>query len=146
MKRFSLACLAVGLLALGSGSAKAEEITQAISSDGGLFRTAELRTTDADVAVEPVRRGRYYRSYGPSYRRYSYYPRYSYRPYGYSYYPSYRYYGYGSYPRSYGYSYGYGYPRYYSGYRSYGYPGYYGGYGGYGGGVYIGRGGISIGW
>ena len=128
---------------MSAGFAQAEEVTAESKSKSSVFRTAELNSSNANVSIEPVRRGRYYRSYGPSYRRYSYYPRYSYRPYGYSYrYPSYGYYGY-SYPSyTYGYSrYGYGYPRYYGGYRGYGYPGYYGG-----GGVYIGRGGISIGW
>ncbi len=82
-----------------------------------------LATPDtADARPRRYYRGGYYGSY---YRPYNY----GYRSYGYQPY----YYGRSYYGRPYDGGYGYGYP--------YGY-----GYGGYGGGVYIGRGGVSIGW
>lgn len=85
----------------------------------GVFGT--LAIPDSADARPRYRGGYYGRVYRPYYRSYSY------RPYGY-------------------YNYGYRpYRNYY--YGSYGYPyGYYGGYGYPGGGVYVGRGGISIGW
>lgn len=151
MRRLASTCVATGLIAVFSASAQADISTAQLQGSSGSFvRTADLNSGESDTSIQQVSRRRYY-GYYPRY--YGYYPRYSYRPYsyGYGYYPRYSY-GY-SYPRySYGYSYprysgyyGYGYPRYSYGYR--GYPGYRYGYGGYGGGgVYIGRGGISIGW
>ena len=156
MKRFAIACVATGLILLFSSTSRADTSTaQPKEKLDSFVRTAELQSGESDASIQQVSRRRYY---GYSSRSYGYYPRYSYRPYSYSYgyYPRYSY-GY-SYPRySYGYSYprysgyyGYGYPRYsygYRGYPGYGYGGYgYGGYGYGGGGVYIGRGGISIGW
>ena len=68
----------------------------------------------------------------------NYYRGYNYRPYYRNYYRP----NYGNYYRSYPYYNNYyrSYPYYSNYYRSYPY------YGGYGGGVYIGRGGVSIGW
>ena len=152
MRRIAIICAATGLIVLFSSTGRADTSTAQLDvSSNNLVRTADLQSGESDASIQQVSRRRYYGGYYPRY--YSYYPRYSYRPYsyGYGYYPRYSY-GY-SYPRySYGYSYprysgyyGYGYPRYSYGYR--GYPRYgYGGYGYGGGGVYIGRGGISIGW
>lgn len=93
----------------------------------GVFGT--LAIPDSADARPRYRGGYYGRVYRPYYRSYGYRPyyNYGYRPYSNYYYGS------------------YGYPyRYYGGY---GYPyQYYGGYGYPGGGVYVGRGGISIGW
>ena len=85
----------------------------------GVFGT--LAIPDSADARPRYRGGYYGRAYRPYYRSYNY------RPYGY-------------------YNYGYRpYRNYY--YGSYGYPyRYYGGYGYPGGGVYIGSGGVSIGW
>jgi len=85
----------------------------------GVFGT--LAIPDSADARPRYRGGYYGRYYRPYYRSYNY------RPYGY-------------------YNYGYRpYRNYY--YGSYGYPyRYYGGYGYPGGGVYIGSGGVSIGW
>lgn len=101
---------------------------------GALF-VGGIATTLAIPDTAEARNGRgrgyyggrnYYRGY--NYRP-NYYRNYSYRPYSRNYNRSY----YGNYYRSYPYSYG-------NYYRSYPYSG------GYGGGVYIGRGGVSIGW
>ena len=87
----------------------------------GVFGT--LAIPDSADARPRYRGGYYGRAYRPYYRSYNYRP---YRYYNYNYgYRPYRSYYYGN----------YGYP-----YR------YYGGYGYPGGGLYVGRGGISIGW
>jgi len=105
---------------------------------------SSLAITDTAEA----RGGRYYR--GGYYGGYNYRPSYGYRstyyrPYYGNYYSSRPYYS-NYYSRPYYSNYYYSRP-YYGGYN-YGYRPYYGGYGGYGGygtGVYVGRGGVSIG-